>query len=142
MPRRKYHDPAEMQAAIDQYFRSCEGRLLTDQQGIPILNRQGRPVIVDARPLTMSGLVQALGFATRKSLRDYRRKRGFRDIIDTARLRVECYNETRLYDRDGVRGAEFTLRLNWGWDATDKTKKQQENSMATVQVINKPAREI
>lgn len=90
----RYKTAAEMQAAIDEYF----------------IERGDKPV-------TLSGLALHLGFTSRQSLINYKHKnKAFLDTISKAKLRCEDYTESRLYDRDGQRGAEFSLRCNFGWN--------------------------
>ena len=69
------------------------------------------------KPVTLSGLALHLGFTSRQSLINYKHKnKAFLDTISKAKLRCEDYTESRLYDRDGQRGAEFSLRCNFGWN--------------------------
>lgn len=116
----KYVDPAEMQAKIDKYFEDCEGRPLEDEEGKPVFDRFGHPIIVGKRPPTFSGLAIALGFCGRPALQNYKPKAGFRDVLLRALGRVEAYTEGRLFDRDGARGAQFSLAHNFGWEDEDK----------------------
>ena len=111
----KYKDPQEMQAKIDQYFEDCKGEVLRDGAGDPILDKFGNPIVVNARPPTTSGLAIALGFSDRSSLMDYKGKKAFFPTISRAMLRLQEYNETRLYDKDGCNGAKFSLTNNFGW---------------------------
>lgn len=97
----KFKTVSELEKCIDEYFDECCKR---------------------GRPYTMTGLALALGFLTRKSLTDYEGKPEFVNTITRARARVEQYAEERLFDRDGARGAQFSLRYNFGWkDEDDKT---------------------
>ena len=104
-----------MQELIDKYFTDCDGQILRDDDGKPVLDKWGRPVIVGDHPPTVTGLALALGFQSRQSLINYQGKKQFVDTITRAKMRVEEYAERRLYDRDGARGAEFTLRCNFRW---------------------------
>ena len=91
---RFYKNVAQMQAKIDEYFD---------------LNKD--------RPWTISGLAYHLGFASRQALINYKsRSKEFNDALTRARLKCETYAEERLFDRDGQRGAEFSLRCNFGWN--------------------------
>jgi len=116
----KYTDPREMQAKIDKYFEECEGRPLEDEEGRPVFDKFGHPIIVGKHPPTFSGLAIALGFCGRQALQNYRPKTGFRDVLLRALGRVEAYTEGRLFDRDGSRGAQFSLARNFGWEDDDK----------------------
>lgn len=132
MAKPKYSSAVEMQQIIDAYFEDCAGTLLTDKRGQPVLDRRGYPVIVGNRPPTVTGLAAALGFRTRKSLCDYRRKGDFAQVITTARLRVENYAEMRLFDADGARGAMFTLGVNFGWGKENRNKPKKIGSIVNV----------
>lgn len=110
----KYKSAQELQAAIDGYFAECEGEVLLDEGGRPVLY-QGAPVRVGAHPPTVTGLAYTLGFASRQGLLNYQGRKGFNDAITRAKLRIESYTEGRLYDRDGARGAQFSLQHNFRW---------------------------
>ncbi len=113
----RYKSAKEMSAAIEEYFKDCEGHVLTDSSGKTVYDKNGEPVIVSAHPPTVTGLALALGFKTRQSLLNYQaRSDKFNDIITVAKSRCEEYAERRLYDRDGVNGAKFSLTNNFkGW---------------------------
>ena len=114
----KFQTPEAMQAAIDAYFKECEGHPLLDDEGVPYTDRNGNPFIVDRKPLTVTGLALALGFATRQSLLDYEGKGPYKYMIQQAKLRIENYAEMRLYDKEGANGAKFNLQNNFKkWDA-------------------------
>lgn len=114
----KYKNMEEIEDKIEQYFRECEGEILKDDDGKPVLNKIGNPIIVGRKPLTVTGLALALGFTTRKSLLEYQGKKEFVNTITRAKSVVEKYAEERLFDRDGSNGAQFSLRNNFkGWDA-------------------------
>lgn len=118
----KYKTAAEMQAKIDAYFADCEGELLRDANGDPVLDKYGNEIYTRQRPPTVTGLALALGFTTRQSLLNYQGKKEFLDTITRAKARCEQYAEERLFDRDGTNGAQFSLRANFGWN--DKPKEQ------------------
>ena len=131
----KFKTVEEMQEKIDAYFKDCEGHPLCGSDGEPILNKWGEAVIVGARPLTMSGLANALGFESRFSLRYYKGKPAFRSAITRAQSRIEQYTEERLFDKDGSNGAKFSLQNNFkGWDASKEQAK--ENTAPVVNIIN------
>jgi hypothetical protein len=116
----KYKDPAEMQIAIDRYFSDCEGTIFTDKEtGEPMLSKYGDPIIIGSKPPTITGLALALGFTSRLALLNYEGKIEFVNTVKLAKARVEEYAETRLFDRDGVNGAKFSLMNNFkGWKDT------------------------
>ena len=120
-----------MQEAADAYFADCEGRPLTDKNGEIVLNKNGSPVIVGAHPPTVTGLALWLGFKSRQSLLNYQhRTAAFNDVLTVAKSKCEEYAERRLFDRDGVNGAKFSLANNFkGWNgkpeqSADKSDKE------------------
>lgn len=127
MPRGlKYRSVADLQAAIDDYFASCEGKTITDENGAPILYK-GLPVQVNVHPATVTGLAYALGFKSRQALLNYQGRPAFHDAITRAKMRIEAYTEERLFDRDGVNGAKFSLTNNFsGWSATGENSQTGE----------------
>lgn len=131
----KYQTAEEMSAAIDAYFKDCEGRVLTDKDGEVVTDKYGCPVIVGVHPPTVTGLALALGFKTRQSLLNYQaRSKAFDDVITVAKSRCEEYAESRLYDRDGANGAKFSLMNNFkGW----REKPESENdNIIEVRIID------
>ena len=86
----KYSEVDEMQKKIDEYFGGSH---------IP----------------TVTGLALHLGFSSRRELLDYQGKPQYSHTITRAKSRCEEYAEQRLFDRDGQRGAEFSLRCNFRW---------------------------
>ncbi len=126
----KYKTVDELQAAIDQYFKDCEGEPLVDDDGNAITDKHGNPIIVGAKPPTVTGLALALGFASRQALLNYQGKKQFNDTITRAKSRCEEYAESRLFDRDGANGAQFSLKYNFRWDA------QKDAESEGVQIID------
>ena len=112
-PPPKFQSVEEMQEKIDAYFESCEGHVLTDSDGKTVFNKYGEPVIFGARPLTVTGLANALGFESRTSLFRYQGKKEFREVIVRAKSRIEQYTEERLFDKEGANGAKFSLQNNF-----------------------------
>ena len=122
----KYKTVAELQAAIDQYFEDCKGKPLLDDDGNAVLTKHGAPIILGAKPPTVTGLALALGFNSRQALLNYQAKKAFNDTIMRAKSRCEEYAESRLYDRDGARGAEFSLKYNFRWE--EKRNEEGDDS--------------
>jgi hypothetical protein len=117
----KYKSAKEMQKKIDEYFEACKGEVLTDADGNTMFDKYGCPIVINTRPLTVTGLALALGFTSRQALLNYQAKDEFVDTITRAKTRIEQYAEERLYDKDGANGAKFSLANNFnGW-----TEKQQ-----------------
>ena len=122
----KYKTVDELQAAIDEYFKACEGRPLLDDKGQPVLLK-GLLVMLDACPPTVTGLALSLGFAGRQALLNYQGRKQFKDAITRAKSRCEAYAEGRLFDRDGTHGAQFSLRCNFGW--SDKAEQAESGGV-------------
>jgi hypothetical protein len=123
-----------MQEKIDAYFASCEPELLRDGDGTPMLNKNGEPVYVGGRPMTIQGLALALGFTSRQSLLNYKAKREFVDTVTRARLRVEQYAAERLFDRDAQRGAQFTLAYGFGYARDAEDGKNRETQGVKIEI--------
>ena len=112
----RYKTPEEMQIAIDRYFEECQGKPLLDDDGDVILDKYGKPIMINEHPPTVTGLALALGFTSRQALLNYQAKPSFVDTVTRAKSRCEEYAESRLYDRDGANGAKFSLSNNFrGW---------------------------
>lgn len=118
-----YKSVEEMQEKIDAYFESCKGTVLKDDEGNPLFDKYGCAIIAGARPLTITGLALALGFNSRQTLLNYQGKEEFMDTIMRAKSQVEQYAEERLFDKDGVNGAKFSLANNFeGWREKQQTE--------------------
>lgn len=111
----KISSGAEMARRINRYFEDCQGRPWYDDDGKPVLDKHGKPVMLDEEPPTVTGLAFALGLGSRQSLLNYQGRAAFRTLIEDAKLRIEAYNEKRLFDREGVQGAKFNLANNFHW---------------------------
>lgn len=109
----KYSSVEDMQAVIDAYFTECEGAPLQDANGNPVLYK-GHPVVIGAKPPTVTGLALALGFTGRQALLDYQARKQFTDTITRAKSRCEAYAESRLYDKSGTTGAQFSFQSRDG----------------------------
>lgn len=117
----RFKTPRAMQKAIDKYFEDCEGQLLTDKNGDYVLNKNGCPIRIGARPPTVTGLALALGFTSRQALLNYQDKEEFVDTVTRAKARVEQYAEEMLYAPGCANGAKFNLSNNFrGWQDTKK----------------------
>lgn len=128
----KYAEAQEMQAKIDEYFKACEGELLTDNDGRPVLDKFGGEIWIGSKPPTVTGLARALGLNSRQSLLNYQARKEFVDTIMRAKMRVEEYAEMRLFDRDGVNGAKFTLGVNFGWAMPEAQKDDDREGTGVV----------
>ena len=68
----------------------------------------------DKEPLTTSGLILALGFASRQSLYDYSKREGYEEVVNRAKMVVEHGYELKLHGV-AVTGAIFALKNFKGW---------------------------
>jgi hypothetical protein len=114
----------EAQKLIDQFFEDCTGKpiMVNDPdtgEERPYIDKYGQPVIIGAKPPTVTGLCLALGFNSRNALLDYEANVDsnpeLANTITRAKLRCHEYAESRLYDKDGANGAKFSLANNFGW---------------------------
>ena len=128
----KWTSPEDMQKAIDEYFLRCEGTPMTDENGLPILNKYGEPVMLGKRPPTTAGLALHLGFSDRTSLLDYQERDEFYLTITRAKQRIEDYIESRLYDKEGSNGAKFALSCNFRrWNDKQEVSITSQNVNVT-----------
>lgn len=137
----RYKSLAEMQAKIDAYFEDCQGTLLKNEAGEPVLDKFGNGIYIGQHPPTVTGLALWLGFTSRQALLNYQGKREFVDAITRAKARCEQYAEERLYDRNGTSGAQFSLKNNFGWGAVEKEKdsaSQQNEMQALADLLQHP----
>lgn len=121
----RYKTVEEMQAKIDAYFIACAGEPLLDETGTAVTDKYGELVIIGAHPPTVTGLALALGFTGRQALLNYQAKKQFMDTITRAKSRCEEYAESRLYDRDGARGAQFSLEHNFRWNTATAAEESE-----------------
>lgn len=122
-----YKSAKQMQKAIDKYFDDCKGQPLKDENGNVLTDKRGNPVLLGARAPTVTGLALALGFTSRQALLNYQAKKEFVDTIMRAKTRCEEYAESRLYDRDGARGAEFSLKYNFKWEISQTNEEPPDD---------------
>ena len=131
-PFPRYSCKEEIEGLIEKYFEDCEGELLLDADGNPVLDKFQQPIFINRKPPTSAGLARALGFKSRTSLWNYRGKKEFKDTIDAAMLRLEEYTEQRLFDRDGQNGARFSLQFNFrGW----RDEKSEDDKSPAINII-------
>lgn len=114
-----YDNAEDLQKDIQAYFDSC-WQYKYNKDGEVVIDEYGNPIWTQTKPYTMSGLALAIGM-DRQTLLNYEKREMFFGTIQEARKKVEEYAESRLYDRDGNRGAIFNLQNNFkGWE--DKKK--------------------
>lgn len=86
----KYDNIDDLEKGIDKYFTDC------DQNN---------------KPYTMTGLALSLNIDV-KTLTNYGQNENYFPAINRARQKCIAYAEDRLFDKDGVQGAKFTLTNN------------------------------
>ena len=133
----KFRTKEEIQEKIDAYFKECDGELLLDDDGEPVCAPKiGLVYIKPPKPPTVTGLALALGFASRQSLMEYQGKQEFADTITRAKSQIEAYTEGRLFDRDGVNGAKFSLINNFhGWGEKPEQEPSTGSNMVALAEI-------
>lgn len=88
------------------------------------------------RPPTTAGLAYALGFQDRSSLLDYQGRKQFFPSVKRAKLRIEAYTEERLFDRDGVNGAKFSLTNNFkGWKNNPDNAEGEKDALSRLDAM-------
>jgi hypothetical protein len=130
-----YANAAKMQEAVDAYFASCNGTFIKDDDGEYITDKAGNPFLFGGKPPTVTGLALALGFNSRQALLNYQGREAFNDTVTRAKAKIEEYAETRLFDRDGVQGAKFSLSNNFtGWAEKTDVNMNLSQSEASAKV--------
>ena len=104
----RYETVEAFDAAIDEYFKKCEGEYLKDEKGKLIRDKNGIPIKTGERPPTMTGLALHLGFTSRQAFLNYKYRSEYFDSYSRARARCEDYAESRLYDIDGEPSLRFS----------------------------------
>ena len=110
----KYKNKEEMQKVIDKYFESCYRPITRIVDGIyvEVKNKNGETLKEQYKPFTVTGLADALDMS-RQSLLNYSKEDEFFDTITRAKRKCELYAEERLFDKDGNKGAMFSLSNNF-----------------------------
>lgn len=115
--RLAFTDPKDLERRIERYFDGLwQERIIYHKDG----TETREPFM---RPPTMAGLALALG-TTRQTLLNYSTGAGERDasfvpIIERAKMRIAEFAEEALYTREASTGAQFALRVNHGYGATE-----------------------
>lgn len=119
-----------MQTAIEAYFEECREKPLTDEDGEIIYDKRGNPVMIEERPLTVTGLALWLGFKSRQTLLNYQaRSKDFDDVLTMAKSKCEEFAERCLYDRNRVSGAKYSLENNFsGWGRKPKNSEKRSET--------------
>ena len=86
---------------IEEYFEQCRGE--------PREGKNGETVYVNGRPPTLTGLALAMGFSSKGELMELRKSPKWKELIDKALLKIENFNEEKLFEKDFARSAIFNL---------------------------------
>ncbi len=86
---------------IDEYFERCMGE---EREG-----KNGENIRVNSKPPTLTGLALALGFNSKAELMKFGRSKRGKELVENARLKIENYNEEKLFEKDFARSAIFNL---------------------------------
>jgi len=120
-------DKQDFMKRIDTYFAECKGEPLVDENGMVVLDRFSRPVYINQKIPTVSGLALALGLKSRKAFLAYCNNGPYAEAAQVALTMLEEYAEMRLYDKNGSKGAMFSLCNSFkGWTQLDKDESSQE----------------
>jgi hypothetical protein len=131
-----YETPEQLQAAVDEYFRKCEGVPVDDKNGVPVTKRNGRQLRAEEVPPTLTGLALCCGYKNRETFtRQKNRSAAFNDVVLVARLRIADYYERALMDSDTFDGAAFMLSMAFGW----RKRKAEEQEPPKVVILNRTA---
>lgn len=98
-----WDDPEKFSKAVDDYFNNA------DEQH------------------TWTGLALHLGFSSRDSLNDYKKKEGFSDPVKKALLKIENKYEKAVQTGKNPAGAIFALK-NFGWKDKQEIDQKTEHS--------------
>ena len=86
---------------------------------------------------TWSGLALYMGFESRQSLDEYKKKPEFAYPIKKALLRIEGIYETSLRNGNAVAGSIFALK-NFGWTDKQEIDQKTEHSGSIAITWEKP----
>jgi hypothetical protein len=130
MPRgrpKKIKSKEELENKINNYFESCFRPILNKEFNY-INDENGNIIKEQIKPFTICGLADALDMS-RQSLLNYQKEEKFFDTIMRAKRKCEVYAEERLFDRDGVNGAKFSLINNYeNWEEKNKVETTIKNN--------------
>lgn len=140
--KRKYENPKDLKRQCDKYFESLMRPVMV--KGQVWKDADGKPILEQVKPATISGLANFLGIQT-DTLRRYHMKSvsglippEFAEIVLEARQKVEMFCEEQIYSRDGSRGAQFVLQAGFGW----QTKKEQSDNKLSKKKLKMMEKEL
>ena len=124
-----YETPEDFAAKFEEYCQHCDE------------NENEKP--------TMSGLAWFMGFSSRQSLWEYRKKEGFEYIANRIALFVEKGYEQQMAQGRGDGGIVFALK-NFGWTdkqeldhtSSDGSMSQRDQSIAVLDALKSKHKEL
>lgn len=129
----KFTSKEQIQELGEAYLRECMGKPFIMDDGSVLRDKYGEVILLGRHPPTVTGLARALGFTSRQSLLEYQAKAEFADTVTRLKMQIEEYAEERLFDKDGQRGAEFSLKYNFRWaQEAEKDGSEGENNQGVV----------
>ena len=129
----KFTSKEQIQELGEDYLRECMGKPFIMDDGSVLRDKYGEVILLGRHPPTVTGLARALGFTSRQSLLEYQAKAEFADTVTRLKMQIEEYAEERLFDKDGQRGAEFSLKYNFRWaQEAEKDGSEGENNQGVV----------
>ncbi len=101
----------ELRKRVESYFKS---RLvpMTDKNGVPICDENGKVIEKTGLPYTLTGLALAIGCETRDELFTFENEEMQR-FIRMSVLKVEEYAEERLFSKEAFSGVKLFLATNF-----------------------------
>lgn len=141
-----YENPESLIVEVNEYFEYIKGEfhmetvktVEEDDMGIERIKESKIKVWDrDPEPATITGLALFLGFNSRQSMYDYKKREEFSYIIKNATTRVEHEYEKSL-QRDKPTGAIFALK-NMGWADNTRvdhtTAGDKLNNVMKVEIV-------
>lgn len=112
-----------------------------------MIDRLGKPVYVNGKIPTVTGLALHLGMRTRTALLNFAKNYPdleMREVAEIALSMIEEYAEMRLYDKNGSKGAMFSLCnsfRNWTiLDRDESSKEQLEKLDSLIESVKATAK--
>lgn len=134
----KYGTPEELQAAVDRYFKQCEGTLVFDKNGVPVTKKNGVQLRAGGTPPTITGLALFLGYRNRRTFtRQKNRSQAFLDVVEIAKTRIEDYWEQALFDPKSYFGARYMLCSAFGWGRKESADSTPPTAARIVEQTSK-----
>jgi hypothetical protein len=139
-----YKTPEELRGAIEGYFESCwQEKWEYDKRAkkwTQCLDHEGNPIKVQHKPYTMTGLALALN-TSRLTLKNYRERADFEEIVQWARDMCENYlEEGMLKNKIPAIPAIFNAKNNYGW--ADKSELDVNTNITEMPTVKKDGEDV